>query len=86
MATICYQNTLAERINGILKYEFLLYECHTFSELQQLIEESIHLYNDMRPDLSLNMRTPNQVHQNIEQRIQCMAQRKSQILAVSDFS
>ena len=33
----CYQNALAERINGILKYEFLLYECSTFDELQVLI-------------------------------------------------
>lgn len=78
----CYQNALAERINGILKYEFLLYECNTFDELKVLIKESIHLYNEMRPHLSLNMLTPNQVHRNIGSD----TQRKSQILAVSDFS
>ena len=78
----CYQNALAERVNGILKYEFLLYECNTFNELKLLIEESVYLYNEMRPHLSLNMLTPNQVHKNIEND----TQRKSQILAVSDFS
>lgn len=78
----CYQNALAERINGILKYEFLLYECNTFNELKVLIKESIHIYNERRPHLSLNMLTPNQVHRNIGYN----SQRKSQILAVSDFS
>lgn len=61
----CYQNALAERVNGILKYEFLLYECNTFDELKVLIEESVHIYNEMSPHLSLNMLTPNQVHRNI---------------------
>lgn len=29
----CYQNALAERINGILKQEFLIYECNNGKEL-----------------------------------------------------
>ena len=58
----CYQNALAERINGILKQEFLLYRCKTLKELKRLVKESIAIYNTMRPHLSLNMETPNQVH------------------------
>jgi len=58
----CYQNALAERINGILKQEFLLYKCRNMAELKQLVEESIFIYNEMRPRLSLDMKTPNQVH------------------------
>ncbi|MDC9568937.1 MULTISPECIES: integrase core domain-containing protein, partial [unclassified Pseudoalteromonas] len=58
----CYQNALAERINGILKQEFLLYKCRNMTELKQLVEESIFIYNAMRPHLSLDMKTPNQVH------------------------
>lgn len=58
----CYQNALAERINGILKQEFLLYKCKTFEELKQLVKESIDVYNGMRPHLSLDMKTPNEVH------------------------
>ncbi|MCC9663227.1 IS3 family transposase [Pseudoalteromonas sp. MB41] len=58
----CYQNALAERINGILKQEFLLYKCQNLKELRELVEESIVIYNEMRPHLSLGMETPNQVH------------------------
>lgn len=58
----CYQNALAERVNGILKQEFLLETCNTFEELEQVIRESVDLYNDRRPHLSLGMKTPNQVH------------------------
>ncbi len=58
----CYQNALAERINGILKQEFLLYKCQNLDELTQLVDESILIYNKMRPHLSLRMKTPNQVH------------------------
>ncbi|MCF2950503.1 IS3 family transposase, partial [Paraglaciecola aquimarina] len=49
----CYQNALAERINGILKQEFLLYQCNTLDELRILVSESISIYNEMRPHLSL---------------------------------
>lgn len=59
----CYQNALAERINGILKAEFLLYDCNSFNELKQFVDESIYIYNHIRPHLSLNMKTPEQVHQ-----------------------
>ena len=59
----CYQNALAERVNGILKQEFLLYRCKTFDELKQLMKESMDLYNGLRPHLSLGMKTPNEVHE-----------------------
>ena len=58
----CYQNALAERINGILKQEFLVHKCNNGKELKQLIKESINTYNNKRPHLSLNMKTPNFVH------------------------
>ena len=58
----CYQNALAERVNGILKQEFLLYQCRDMSELKQLVDESIYIYNEIRPHLSLGLKTPNQVH------------------------
>lgn len=59
----CYQNALAERINGILKNEFLIYECKNEIELNQLIKESIDTYNNERPHLSLNFKTPNFIHE-----------------------
>lgn len=58
----CYQNALAERVNGILKQEFLLFRCKCFEDLKRLIDESIMIYNEWRPHLSLGMKTPNQVH------------------------
>jgi len=45
----CYQNALAERVNGILKQEFLLEKCNTFEELEKVIAQSIELYNGLRP-------------------------------------
>lgn len=59
----CYQNALAERINGILKQEFVIETCNTGKELKKLIDESINIYNTKRPHLSLNMKTPNFVHE-----------------------
>jgi len=58
----CYQNALAERVNGILKQEFLLYACQTKEELELLVKESIETYNQERPHLSLHMKTPEEVH------------------------
>ena len=63
----CYQNALAERVNGILKSEFLLYTCNTGEELNTLIDESIHTYNNIRPHLSLAMKTPNFRHKKTEE-------------------
>jgi putative transposase len=59
----CYQNALAERMNGILKQEFIIETCNTGKELEVLIKESINTYNNERPHLSLNMKTPNFIHQ-----------------------
>jgi transposase InsO family protein len=59
----CYQNALAERINGILKQEFLSEKCNTGSELELLIRQSIDTYNRKRPHLSLQMKTPDEIHQ-----------------------
>ena len=58
----CYQNALAERINGILKDEFLVFKTNTAEELKKLIAESINTYNLKRPHTSLGMKTPEQVH------------------------
>ena len=58
----CYQNALAERINGILKNEFLIHKCNTGKELKKRITQSIETYNNDRPHLSLNYKTPNFIH------------------------
>lgn len=58
----CYQNALAERVNGILKQEFLLYKCRTLNDLKSLVQESVDIYNRLRPHLSLGMKTPEEIH------------------------
>ncbi|PNL48361.1 IS3 family transposase [Proteus mirabilis] len=58
----CYQNALAERINGILKMKYLLIKPSNLEQARKLVEESIQLYNEKRPHLSLNYKTPDEVH------------------------
>lgn len=65
----CYQNALAERINGILKDEFLIYKCKNKKDLKSLIKGSICTYNNRRPHLSLNMKTPNFIHEKTVKKI-----------------
>ena len=58
----CYQNAMAERINGILKHEFLFTKCNNYQDLRSLIKQSVDSYNNNRPHLALNMETPNFRH------------------------
>ncbi len=58
----CYQNALAERINGILKGELLLQRPANLEQARRMVEESVQIYNSERPHLSLKMQTPDAVH------------------------
>lgn len=58
----CYQNALAERINGILKNEFLLTKPQNLEEARKMVEESVLIYNQRRPHLALQYKTPDEVH------------------------
>lgn len=58
----CYQNALAERVNGILKNEYLLNKPRDLNEARKMVEESIDSYNGRRPHLSLKYKTPDEVH------------------------
>ena len=59
----CYQNAIAQRVNGILKDEFILFKPNTKMELKRIIDESIAMYNSKRPHLALNYKTPNFIHE-----------------------
>lgn len=59
----CYENALAERMNGILKLEYGL--DRLFIDLIQArvsTEQAIYLYNYDRPHLALDYRVPAEVH------------------------
>jgi putative transposase len=58
-----YENAKAERLNGILKHEYLLAaRFPSPREARRAVAEAIHLYNTERPHLALNFNTPDQVH------------------------
>ena len=59
----CYQNALAELVNGILKDEFLFTLPDDLVQARLLVDQAVHLYNEERPHLVLNYLTPNKVHQ-----------------------
>ncbi len=61
-----YENALAERVNGILKWEFGLKErFKNKEEANRVLSEAIYLYNKVRPHLSLNYNTPDKVYSNV---------------------
>lgn len=62
----CYENAKAERVNGILKQEYLLgLRFRTKAQAIQAVRQAITIYNEMRPHLSLNYQTPSQVHSGV---------------------
>ena len=58
-----YANAVAERMNGILKQEFLLEEAEvSLAILRKLVRDSVRIYNRMRPHASCLMNTPEWMH------------------------
>ena len=59
----CYENAMAERVNGILKDEFYLDQ--TFANVahaKRAAKNAVKLYNEIRLHLSLDYKTPNMVY------------------------
>lgn len=57
------ENAIAERVNGILKDEFNIDETfENFKIAEYTINNSIDIYNNVRPHLSLDYQTPSEVH------------------------
>lgn len=60
----CYENAIAERVNGILKDEFLLDATFENKEMAfKAVKEAITSYNTRRPHWSLGLCTPQQIHE-----------------------
>lgn len=64
-----YQNAIAERINGILKQEFIGVigdlEINNLDIMKEFIANSIHIYNTYRPHFSNYYLTPKQMHEQV---------------------
>ena len=58
----CYQNAMAERVNGILKTEFLLHRPRNLADAAKIVDESVSIYNTERPHQALKYKTPDAVH------------------------
>ena len=58
----CYQNALAERVNGIIKNEYLIIKPKDLHEARLMISESVESYNKSRPHMALKYKTPDEVH------------------------
>jgi transposase InsO family protein len=57
------QNPIAERVNGIIKHEYLF--CKNLENKvtsMQSLHEAVYAYNTIRPHLSCNMLTPEKAH------------------------
>lgn len=62
-----YQNAVAERVNGILKQEFIGgFETGNLKLMKALVGNSIEIYNNERPHYSSKMLTPKAMHEQSE--------------------
>ena len=59
-------NGLAERVNGIIKNEFLepLQTPRNLHGANSMVDNAIHLYNNVRPHMNLHMQTLASVYEN----------------------
>jgi len=65
-----YANAVAERVNGILKQEFLLDKYNAkLPVIKELVKNSIEIYNKERPHYSCHMQTPEQMHKQSQIKI-----------------
>jgi transposase InsO family protein len=61
----CYENALAERVNGILKQEYYLGSCfRNKDQARAAVKEAVYLYNTRRPHKSLDYETPEKMHED----------------------
>jgi hypothetical protein len=61
MCKYAWENGKAERINGVIKNNYLIHrKINTFDELVKEVDRSVYLYNDQKPHIALQRKTPNQ--------------------------
>jgi putative transposase len=59
----CAENALAERMNGILKSEYIFgQEFRTKAQARLAVDQAVHMYNTRRPHTALDYRFPAEVH------------------------
>jgi len=62
------ENAIAERVNGIIKDEYLLnYQYNNIKDAEKLLAEAVSIYNKERPHSSIGNLTPEFVHNQYHQ-------------------
>lgn len=73
-----YQNAVAERINGILKQEFIRgITTKDLDLMTKLIQQSVYIYNYERPHWSCYLKTPGETHSQKNLKIRTYKTQKS---------
>jgi putative transposase len=66
MCEYAYENGKAERLNGIIKNNYLIhYPIHTYEQLKKYVDRSVTLYNTDRPHKALKYHSPVNFENNI---------------------
>jgi len=77
-----YANAVAERVNGIIKQEFLLEDYKVdLKTMRLLVAEAVRAYNTLRPHLSCSMYTPEQMH--LQRKIKIKSYKKAESCKVN---
>jgi putative transposase len=59
MCNVVYENTHIERVNGIIKNDYLAhYSIKNFKDLEKGVNNAVNIYNTLRPHSALNRCTP----------------------------
>jgi transposase InsO family protein len=73
-----YENAVAERVNGILKQEFIIDTYHADIDImRKIVKEAIDVYNNKRPHYSNYMLTPGQMHNQCNVQIRTYKRKNS---------
>ena len=61
MCEYAWENGKAERINGVIKNNYLIHrDIKTFKDLQTEVDRSVYLYNNSKPHIKLQRKSPNE--------------------------
>ena len=59
MCEYAWENGKAERINGVIKNNYLIHrKINDFEELQKQVDRSVYLYNHDKPHIGLQRKSP----------------------------
>ena len=73
-----YRNAVAERVNGILKQEFIIIrEGIDISTMKKVVSESVNIYNNIRPHHACFMNTPKYMHRQSKIKIRTYKRKNS---------